>query len=93
MNQANLTRRKALKAGAGLFPLLAASSGFAAQAAKAENALTIGMATTDFRQFTNERLAEELAKTGMRTVQLFLTQSDSNYWKYNQPSNISTLTP
>jgi sugar phosphate isomerase/epimerase len=55
-------------------------------------ALTIGMATMGFTQLTNQAMAELLAKAGVRTAQLFLTQTDSNYWKYNQRSDVSALT-
>jgi sugar phosphate isomerase/epimerase len=54
--------------------------------------LTIGMATTDFRTHTNAQLAAELVAEGVHTVQLFLTQTDSNYWKYNSRSDLSGLT-
>jgi sugar phosphate isomerase/epimerase len=53
---------------------------------------TIGMATTDFRTHTNAQLAQELAAEGVRVVQLFLTQTDSNYWRYNSRSDLAGLT-
>jgi len=50
------------------------------------------MATTDFRTHTNAQLAKELAAEGVQIVQLFLTQTDSNYWKYNSRSELAGLT-
>jgi sugar phosphate isomerase/epimerase len=49
------------------------------------------MATTGFTDRTNRQLAQELAGEGLRTVQLFLTQSDSRFWKYNGRSDLSAL--
>ncbi len=54
--------------------------------------LQIGIATTRFRELTNAALAGELAAAGIRLVQLFLTQSDSRFWKYNGRSDVSSLT-
>jgi sugar phosphate isomerase/epimerase len=56
-------------------------------------ALTIGIATTGFGDRTNRELAAELAREGVHTVQLFLTQSDSNFWRYNSRNDVSSLTP
>jgi sugar phosphate isomerase/epimerase len=50
------------------------------------------MATNDFRGHSNAGLAKELAAEGVRTVQLFLTQTDSNYWLYNGRNDVSDLT-
>jgi len=55
--------------------------------------VTIGMATTEFRDYTNSRLAQELSEQGIRIIQLFLTQSDSNYWRYGGRSDLPGLTP
>ena len=55
--------------------------------------MTIGMATTEFRDYTNSRLAQELSEQGIRIIQLFLTQSDSNYWRYGGRSDLPGLTP
>lgn len=85
-----ITRRQALAAGVAA-PLLA-SAASAIETPPAKPALTIGVASMGFREFTNQRLAETLAKDGIRTTQLFLTQTDSNYWKYNQRSDVSALT-
>jgi len=53
----------------------------------------IGVATTDFRDQTNQSLAEELRSQGVRHIQLFFTQKDSNYWKYGQRSDLQDMTP
>ncbi len=45
----------------------------------------------EFRNYSNARLAEELAAQQINTVQLFLTQTDSNYWRYNGRSDLSGL--
>jgi len=59
---------------------------------KSVNDLKIGMATTEFRAHTNAELARELADAGVQVIQLFLTQKDSNYWKYNSRSDLAGLT-
>ncbi len=53
----------------------------------------IGIATLGFADHTNAALAEELSGAGIRTVQLFLNQTDSRFWKYNSRSDVSSLTP
>ena len=55
--------------------------------------LKIGLATLGFPKFTNAALAQELSGAGIRLIQLFLVQSDSNFWKYNDRSDVSSLTP
>lgn len=92
MTQKFLSRRNALKMGAACaLPLLAAGSG-AASAAEPQKSLTIGVATTGFDKLSNRQLAEELARHNIHTVQLFLTQTDSKYWRYNNRSDVSSLT-
>lgn len=54
--------------------------------------MKIGIATLGFGKHTNADLAKELAQTGITTVQLFLNQSDSRYWKYNGRSDVSDMT-
>jgi sugar phosphate isomerase/epimerase len=54
--------------------------------------LTVGISTLGFNDRTNAALAKELAGAGFGTVQLFLTQTDSNYWKYNSRADVSSLT-
>ncbi len=93
MSKHRITRREVLKAGAASLPLLAASTAAAEPAAKPSAGLTIGMATTGFNKYSNAELARELVGQGIRTVQLFLTQTDSRYWKYNGRSDLSDLTP
>ncbi len=57
-----------------------------------DTSLTIGMATTNFRTVSNAELADILAASGIRTAQLFFTQTDSNYWRYNGRNDLSDLT-
>lgn len=78
------TRRSALLA----LPLTGA-----ALQARAPGQIQLGIATNEFRGFTNAELAKELAGQGIRLVQLFFTQSDSNYWKYGGRSDLPGLTP
>lgn len=92
MSKVQITRREALRVGAGAVPVLAAAGALAGSGAKRAGELTIGMATNDFRGHTNARLAKELAAEGVRVVQLFLTQTDSNYWRYNSRNDVSSLT-
>lgn len=92
MVEHRITRREAMKAGAGAWALAAAAPALGREAPKADSAVTVGMATMGFRKHTNRGLAKELAAEGVRTVQLFLTQSDSNYWRYNGRNDLSDLT-
>ena len=88
-----LDRRQFLRAtatAAAALPMAAASS--AAEPAPQKGALTIGIATFGFTDYTNSQLAKELSENGLRTIQLFLSQSDSRYWKYNSRSDVSDLT-
>ena len=93
MHDDRMTRREAMVAGAAaMLPLAAVSAASAAGNTPQEPAPTIGIATLGFGEYTNRRLAEELAAQGFRTVQLFLNQTDSRYWKYNGRSDLSDLT-
>lgn len=87
-----VTRRTLLQAGAAL-PLVAASQALAQGPAAQPRRLTVGLATTGFTDCSNSQLAEELSGAGVRTIQFFLTQSDSKYWKYNGRNDLSDLTP
>jgi sugar phosphate isomerase/epimerase len=55
--------------------------------------LTIGIATFGFADFSNAELAKELSAAGLHTIQLFLSQKDSPFWRYNSRSDLSSLTP
>ncbi len=59
---------------------------------KPQNGLTIGISTLGFTGHTNAALAKELAAAGFNTIQFFLTQTDSNFWKYNSRADVSSLT-
>lgn len=96
MTQINFSRRQALvrtvQASAACV-LGSALSSAQAQPKAAPRKLTIGIATLGFNKLTNAALAKELAAAGLHTVQLFLSQTDSVYWKYNGRSDVSLLTP
>ena len=92
MSKYQFTRRGILKAGIAALPLAAAGEGLSQQSPKRNGSVAIGMATTGFRDYTNSRLARVLAKRNVRTIQLFLTQSDSSYWKYNSRNDLTALT-
>jgi sugar phosphate isomerase/epimerase len=62
------------------------------EGAGAKTGLKVGISTLGFNDRTNAALAKELAAAGFGTVQLFLTQSDSNFWKYNSRADVSSLT-
>jgi len=55
--------------------------------------LTVGISTLGFTGHTHVALAKELSAAGFSTIQLFLTQTDSNFWKYNSRADVSSLTP
>jgi sugar phosphate isomerase/epimerase len=55
--------------------------------------MKIGISTLGFPECTNAQLARDLAGAGIRTIQLFFSQTDSNFWKYNGRSDVSSLTP
>ncbi len=85
-----ITRREALRAGAAVaLPLVAASA--ASAKGRVQPALTVGVSTLGWNNATNAEVAAEMAQQGIRTVQLFLSQKDSRYWKYNGRSDLSTL--
>jgi len=72
--------------GAAAAPVLAAAEG-------ALQGLKVGISTLGFTGHTNAALATELAGVGFGTIQLFLTQTDSNFWKYNSRADVSSMTP
>lgn len=55
--------------------------------------MKIGLSTLGFTNHSNAELARELAAAGIRTVQLFLSQTDSRFWKYNGRADVSSLIP
>ena len=91
MTSSKLSRRELLAG-----TITAAAFGIAANsraAADAPSVPTVGIATFQFGSYSNAQLAQELAAEGVQTVQLFLSQTDSNYWRYNGRSDLSDLTP
>ncbi len=93
MSPHRITRRDVFRAGAAAaaLPLVSASAALAGEKAPPPAALTLGMATTGFHDYTNAQLAEELAGQGLHMVQLFFNQKDSRYWKYNGRSDLAGL--
>jgi sugar phosphate isomerase/epimerase len=83
----------ACAAGPALLPFRAAGADAPPAPAQGERPLTLGIATLGFPKFTNTELAKELAAAGFHTIQLFLSQTDSNFWRYNSRSDVSSLTP
>lgn len=88
-----VTRRELLQAGAATLPLIAATRALAQVPTSQPRRLTVGLATTSFTDCSNAQLAAELRNAGVGTVQLFLTQTDSKYWKYNGRNDLADLTP
>ena len=88
-----ITRRDMMKVGAAAaLPLVATSSTPANHNTAHSEVNPVGIATLGFGNDTNHQLAEKLGSEGIRVVQLFLSQSDSRYWKYNGRSDVSDLT-
>ncbi len=92
MTEPSITRRDLLMSGAAAAAVSCASAAFAGTHAQPARELTIGIATFQFTTYSNAQLAQQLAADGVHTVQLFLSQTDSNYWKYNGRSDLSGLT-
>jgi sugar phosphate isomerase/epimerase len=91
MTSSKLSRRELLAG-----TITAAAFGSAATsraAADSPSVPTVGIATFQFGAYSNAQLAQKLAAEGVQTVQLFLSQTDSNYWRYNGRSDLSDLTP
>jgi sugar phosphate isomerase/epimerase len=78
--------------GSALMPARGASPA-AAGAKPGGGSLAIGIATFGFPSQTNAELARELAEAGLKNVQLFLSQKDSSFWRYNSRADLSPLTP
>ncbi len=92
MFNTRITRRELIKTVGAAVPILGPSLASGSRGANASAGATIGISTLEFPKYTNAQLAEELATSGIRMVQLFLNQSDSRYWKYNGRSDLSDLT-
>ncbi len=89
-----LTRREAICAGTAIaLPWFVARSARANHDLREKAGVTVGVATLEFSDLTNRQVAEELSQHGIHTVQLFLNQSDSRYWKYNGRCDVSDLGP
>lgn len=94
MNTHGVTRRDSLKAGL-TAALALAGPGRAQEAPPSDPPASpvAGVSTLGFPEHSNAALARELAQQGITTVQLFLNQSDSRYWKYNGRTDLSDLGP
>ena len=96
MSEHQFTRRDALRTAVAGLPLLAGTSiagGDTPKDPRSAGTIPIGIATLGFRDRTNAELAAELQQAGIRIVQLFLSQSDSNFWRYNGRNDVSEMTP
>jgi sugar phosphate isomerase/epimerase len=76
----------------GVYATLPAAAAAPAPPPPAAAPVTVGLATFGFPTLSNADLARELAGAGVRTIQLFLSQTDSNFWRYNSRSDLSSLT-
>jgi len=86
-----INRREALLTGvAAALPILATSSNSPVAAASNHKPVT-GVSTLGFNTLTNAELAEELKANNITTIQLFLSQKDSNYWVYNGRNDVSAM--
>lgn len=83
-----MTRRFALGS------LAVPAAGFGQQPRRGDpRSVPIGVSTNDFRDHTNQSLAEELKSQRVRRIQLFFTQKDSSYWRYGQYNEMKGMTP
>ncbi|MCX6908480.1 MAG: sugar phosphate isomerase/epimerase [Verrucomicrobia bacterium] len=62
------------------------------RAAPSKAPMKLGLATNGFNSLTNDEMAQLAADAKLDCVQLFFTQKDSNYWKYNKPVDVSAVT-
>jgi sugar phosphate isomerase/epimerase len=92
---AKTNRRKFFKvsAAAASAPFMLNTPGHASAPIAQASSLRIGIATLGFNSYSNAQLAAELAEQDLKIVQLFLSQTDSRYWRYNGRSDVSELTP
>ena len=91
MTKNRMTRRTVLAAGGSLLSSVIPGISRTAVAATPRPGLTVGIATLQFTDVTNAELAGTLADSGFKVIQLFLSQSDSRYWKYNGRSDLGDL--
>ena len=94
--QTRISRRQLLAGAAqvsalGALTLIPQARG--AATAPASTKLNIGVATQGFPTLSNAALARELSGAGIRLIQLFLSQTDSKFWRYNEHADVSSLTP
>jgi sugar phosphate isomerase/epimerase len=61
--------------------------------AAGKGSIQLGLVTNGFREFSNRQMAAEFAAQGIKLVQLFFVQTDSNYWRYGGRSDLPGMTP
>ena len=54
--------------------------------------MDVGVVSRSFPQLTNAQTADLLAQNGFRWTELCFSQTDSDYWRYNQRSDLSEMT-
>ncbi len=54
--------------------------------------MDVGIVTRSFPHLTNAQAAELIASSGLKWVELCLSQTDSKYWVYNGRSDMSDMT-
>lgn len=87
------SRREFLAAQGALVCGLAATAGVSRAAdVKPSKGMKIGVSTLGFSEHSNASLAKELSGSGIKLIQLFLAQTDSKFWKYNDRADVSSLT-
>lgn len=95
MQKKGVSRRQIFKNALQAATVYGVTKAIPARAASAQQqpGIKIGMATLGFGDYTNADLAKELAGAGFNLIQLFLTQTDSKYWRFNNRSDVDGLTP
>jgi len=86
-----VNRREALLAGAAAALPILATSNSVSFAATSDHKPVVGVSTLGFNTLTNAELAQELKANNITTIQLFLSQKDSNYWVYNGRNDVSAM--
>ena len=86
-----VNRREALLAGAAAALPIFVTPTSASAAASSDYKPITGVSTLGFGTYTNAELAQELAANNITTIQLFLSQKDSNYWRYNSRNDVSAV--
>jgi sugar phosphate isomerase/epimerase len=91
LSRRQLLNRAAQATALGALGLIPQARAATTKAAPAK--LKIGVATQGFPTLSNAALANELSGAGIRLIQLFLSQTDSKFWRYNERADVSSLMP